>query len=80
MYIKKSSFAVCISVFVSLVFLLPSIYANSHSDEHRLSPREDPAIQYVEPFKIFDNLSFVGMEWVSAYVLETSEGLVSSNL
>ena len=76
MFIKKSSFSVSISVFVSLVFLLPSLYANSHSDEHRLSPREDPAIQHVEAFKIFDNLSFVGIEWVSAYVLETSEGLV----
>ncbi len=32
--------------------------------------------QRVEAFRIFDNLSYVGIDWVSAYVLETSEGLV----
>ena len=28
------------------------------------------------PFKIFDNLYYVGIDWVAAYVLETSEGLI----
>ena len=32
--------------------------------------------QKVEPFRIFDNLSYVGIEWVSCYVLETSDGLI----
>ena len=32
--------------------------------------------QAVEPFQIFDNLYFVGIRWVSAYVLETSAGLI----
>jgi len=32
--------------------------------------------QAVEPFQIFDNLYFVGIQWVSAYVLETSAGLI----
>ncbi len=37
---------------------------------------EDPKQQYVEPFQIFDNVYFVGINWVAAYVLKTSEGLI----
>ena len=37
---------------------------------------EDPAQQYVAPFQIFDNLYYVGIDWVAAYVLETSDGLI----
>lgn len=36
----------------------------------------DPVTQRVEPFRIFDNLFYVGMEWVAAYLLVTDEGLV----
>ena len=36
----------------------------------------DPAIQAVEPFQIFDNLYYVGIDWVAAYVIETSAGLI----
>ncbi|MEM7077693.1 MAG: pectin acetylesterase-family hydrolase [Pseudomonadota bacterium] len=36
---------------------------------------ESPA-QYVEPFQVFDNLYYVGIDWVAAYVLQTSEGLI----
>ncbi len=42
----------------------------------RLARLNDPEIQNVEPFPIFDNLYYVGMEWVSCYLLTTSEGLV----
>ena len=30
----------------------------------------------VEPFKIFDNLYYIGMDWVSAYLVTTSDGLI----
>ena len=36
----------------------------------------DVAKQRTEPFRIFDNLYYVGIQWVSCYVLETSAGLV----
>ena len=32
--------------------------------------------QYVKPFKIFDNVYYVGIDWVAAYLIETSEGLI----
>lgn len=37
---------------------------------------EDASKQAVAPFKIFDNLYYVGIDWVAAYVLETSDGLI----
>lgn len=37
---------------------------------------EDRELQYVEPFKIFDNVYYVGIDWVAAYLLVTSEGLI----
>lgn len=37
---------------------------------------EDRGTQYVEPFQIFDNLYYVGIDWVSAYVLDTGDGLI----
>ena len=37
---------------------------------------EDPEQQSVTPFKIFDNLYYVGIDWVAAYLLVTSDGLI----
>ncbi|WCP66380.1 MBL fold metallo-hydrolase [Vibrio tubiashii] len=31
---------------------------------------------YIEPFKMFDNLYYVGDKWVSSYAVETNDGLV----
>ena len=36
----------------------------------------DPEEQHIEPFQIFDNVYFVGINFVSAYVIKTSEGLI----
>lgn len=36
----------------------------------------DPAAQYVEPYRAFDNVYFVGVCWVSAWLIKTSEGPV----
>ena len=38
--------------------------------------RNDPVAQRVEPFQIFDNLYYVGIEWVSSYLLVTTDGLI----
>jgi metallo-beta-lactamase class B len=37
---------------------------------------EDPEQQVVKPFKIFDNVYYVGIDWVAAYVIDTGEGLI----
>lgn len=36
----------------------------------------DPKAQYIEPWKAFDNVYFVGVCWVSAWAIQTSEGVV----
>ena len=36
----------------------------------------DPKAQYVEPWKAFDNVYFVGVCWVSAWAIRTSDGVV----
>ena len=37
---------------------------------------EDRETQAVEPFKIFDNVYYVGIDWVAAYLLDTTDGLI----
>jgi len=32
--------------------------------------------QTVEPFKIFDNVYYVGIDWVAAYLIDTGDGLI----
>lgn len=36
----------------------------------------DPKAQYVEPYKAFDNVYYVGVCWVSAWLVKTSQGVV----
>lgn len=38
--------------------------------------RDDPEQQRVAPFQVFDNLYYVGARWVSAWLLETDQGLI----
>lgn len=57
---------------VALVIMLSSSIAMAQE----LSPNDDPAIQRVAPFQVFDNLYYVGAKWVSAWLLETDQGLI----
>ena len=36
----------------------------------------DPKAQYIEPYQAFDNVYFVGVCWVSAWIIKTSDGAV----
>ena len=40
------------------------------------TPEKTEEQGYVEPFKMFDNLYYVGDRWTSAYLLKTTKGLV----
>jgi metallo-beta-lactamase class B len=37
---------------------------------------DDPVSQYIKPWKPFDNVHFVGVCWVSAWLVETPDGAV----
>lgn len=41
-----------------------------------LSDRDNPETQRVEPFQVFDNLYYVGVKWVSAWLYVTDQGLI----
>ncbi|WP_291614755.1 MBL fold metallo-hydrolase [Bradyrhizobium sp.] len=36
----------------------------------------NPKAQYIEPWKVFDNVHYVGVCWVSSWVIRTSDGIV----
>ena len=55
--------------------LLLSLCLNSVSAQE-LSQNDDPEFQRVAPFQVFDNLYYVGAKWVSAWLLETDQGLI----
>lgn len=73
-------FPVTPAIFLALVVTTFSALAQ-HSHDHgsvesKLPPRDDPAVQQVAPFQVFDNLYYVGADWVAAWLLKTSEGLI----
>ncbi|MFK7864923.1 MAG: MBL fold metallo-hydrolase [Pseudohongiellaceae bacterium] len=62
----------CKGFLTSVVFL----FLASSLSAQELSDNDNPAIQKVEPFQVFDNLYYVGAKWVAAWLLETNEGLI----
>lgn len=36
----------------------------------------DPVIQKIPPYKVFDNVWYVGLRWVASYLIKTSEGYI----
>jgi metallo-beta-lactamase class B len=49
----------------------------SYVSQERVDAFQDEALQIsIEPFKIFDNFYYVGLEWVASYLLVTSDGLI----
>jgi len=41
-----------------------------------LSDNDNPEIQRVEPFQVFDNLYYIGARWVASWLLVTDQGLI----
>lgn len=70
----KSRFSTLILVVIFWAGAASAQDGHDHNEE--LPPRDDPRVQRVEAFRAFDNLYYVGADWVAAWVLETSEGLI----
>ena len=58
------------------VILTACLLANFSSAQEAIDVRDDVQEQRVEPFQVFDNLYYVGAKWVSAWLLETDQGLI----
>ena len=37
---------------------------------------DDPVIQKIPPYKVFDNVWYVGLRWVAAYLIKTNDGYI----
>ena len=59
-----------------LIVMMPSFAEPEDSIADMMRRWNDPAIQQIEAFQIFDNLYYVGIEWVAAYVIKTNDGLI----
>ncbi|MDG2087902.1 MAG: MBL fold metallo-hydrolase [Arenicellaceae bacterium] len=73
MYRQKIS-----TLLIALVLVLPLSNAFAQVDEYGFTrtERNDISAQATEPFQIFDNVYFVGIQAVASYVIKTSEGLI----
>jgi metallo-beta-lactamase class B len=64
----------------SIVLFIGFLMASSPSAYPQASPRPQGlgagTASAVTPFRMFDNLYYVGLDFVCAYVIETSEGLI----
>jgi len=61
----------------SVVLLSFSLWFSSFCwSQDRGEILDDPEQQRVTPFKVFDNLYYVGAKWVSAWLLESDQGLI----
>ncbi len=57
-----------------VAFLL--IQATVISNAQELRDQDNPKVQKVEAFQVFDNLYYVGAKWVAAWLLESDQGLI----
>ena len=59
---------------IGVAFFLVQMVVVANAQE--LSGQDNPGVQRVEPFQVFDNLYYVGGKWVAAWLLETDQGLI----
>jgi len=68
--VKTASYFVCLAI--TLIFLsTPGVSSAQNPGDN-----DNPEIQRVEPFQVFDNLYYIGARWVAAWLLVTDQGLV----
>lgn len=58
------------------VLLVIALVFSSLVSAQQLSDNDNPELQRVAPFQVFDNLYYVGAKWVSAWLLESDQGLI----
>jgi metallo-beta-lactamase class B len=53
-----------------------ALSVSSFISAQELTDNDNLELQRVEPFQVFDNLYYVGAKWVSAWLLESDQGLI----
>lgn len=57
-------------------FLLCATLTTGSLSAQELSDNDNPELQRVAPFQVFDNLYYIGAEWVASWLLVTDQGLI----
>jgi metallo-beta-lactamase class B len=57
-------------------FLLCAALTTGSLSAQELSDNDNPELQRVAPFQVFDNLYYIGAEWVASWLLVTDQGLI----
>jgi metallo-beta-lactamase class B len=69
--------AVCLAAVVSAQAPGATASSSGQAPRRAADPNQDNIqVQRVAPFQVFDNLYFVGVRWVSSWLLKTSQGLI----
>jgi metallo-beta-lactamase class B len=70
--------SLCVMTLVTVCVAASVVVAQQEelSETYRGSKRNDVEYQKVPPFKVFDNLYYVGPGFVSVWLLQTSDGLI----
>ena len=58
------------------LFFVVALLLSYSSSSQELSDRDNPEVQRIAPFQVFDNLYYVGARWVSAWLLVSDQGLI----
>ena len=58
------------------IILMSFLLVNLSIAQEAVDVRDNANEQRVEPFQVFDNLYYVGAKWVSAWLLESDQGLI----
>ena len=66
---------------VIIVGVIAALAVPAFAQDRPTAPQADLSkairdAKMVEPFKVFDNVYYVGMDWVSAWLVTTSDGLI----
>jgi len=59
-----------------LVLCLACLQLAEIGHAQQLSDNDNPEVQRVAPFQVFDNLYYIGARWVAAWLLVTDQGLI----
>ena len=59
-----------------VLFFVVALFLSYSSNSQELSDRDNPEVQRIAPFQVFDNLYYVGARWVSAWLLVSDQGLI----
>ena len=59
-----------------VLFFVVALLLSYSSNSQELSNRDNPEVQRIAPFQVFDNLYYVGARWVSAWLLVSDRGLI----